>query len=277
MHLIDTQKFEGHYGYTKQALGRGIAYSQRNFFDEVQRPERRRYMPFLVFDFRDRPLQWQGKSYQWVLNIRRYNYADSDAELAAMITELKGLISSRLMVDAGEPLLFVYNKEGSFRRPHVENLSAVETAGFATITETEMITAAGGKLVSVLNPGIAVGYLQRIGVRDSTAELTPRHIAIFDDTPERIPPVTGIVTLEAQTPLSHVNLLAKNRGTPNVSTTNIDLVPNLEKLTGKLVRMDATADGAIQLKEVSLAEAEIVLESEQTTRLWRFHQLRQLA
>ena len=258
VHLIDTQKFEGHYGYTKQALGRGTGYSQRNFFDEVQQPERRRYMPFLLFDFRGRPLQWQGKSYQWVLNVRRYDYADGDTELAAMITELKELISSRLMLDAGEPLLFVYDKQGSFRRPHVANLSAVEAAGFATVTEVEMITAAGGKLVSVLNPGVAVGYLQRIGVGESTAGLTPRHIAIFEDTPERIPPVTGIVTLEAQTPLSHVNLLAKNRGTPNVSTTNIDLVPNLEQLTGKLVRMNATADGTVQLKEVSLAEAEIV-------------------
>lgn len=256
VHLIDTKRFAGHYGYTKNALSRGTAYTQTNFFAEVQSPENRRYMPFLVFDFRDRPLVWQGKSYQWVINIRRYNYTDTHSQLAAMLVELKTLLGNHLFSGAGEPLLFVYEKTGSFRRPHVNHLADVHAAGFEVITERAMIESAGGTLVSVLNPGTAIGYLKRIAVGASSEELTPRHIAIFEDTPERIPPVTGIVTLEPQTPLSHVNLLAKNRGTPNVSTANISLIPNLNSLTGSLVKMIAGRNGTVTIQSATLAEAE---------------------
>ena len=119
-----------------------------------------------------------------------------------------------------------------------------------------MIEAAGGSLVSVLNPGTAIGYLKLIKTREPVAGLTPRHIAVFEDTPARIPPVTGIITLEPQTPLSHVNLLAKNRGTPNVSTARIGLIPSLEKSIGKLVRMTASPTGAVSFQEVGIAVAE---------------------
>ena len=256
VHIIDTSRFEGHYGYTKNALGRGAAYTETNFFNEVQFPQGRKYMPFLVFDFRDRPLQVQGKSYRWVLNIRRYNYADTHQQLADMLVGLRQLVSERLMKGFGEPLLFVYEKPGSFRRPHVDHLSELKAAGFETIAEQAMIKAAGGSLVSVLNPGTAIGYLRLIKTREPVSGLTPRHIAVFEDTPARIPPVTGIITLEPQTPLSHVNLLAKNRGTPNISTAKISLVPNLERLIGKLVRMTAGADGTVSFREVGIAEAE---------------------
>ena len=119
VHLIDTTQFEGHYGYTKAAIKRGAAYTQRNFFDDVQIPQRRKYMPFLVFDFRDHPVRINGKSYRWVLNIRRYNYADTHQQLADMLVGLRQLLSDRLMQGAGEPLLFLYEKANSFRRPHV--------------------------------------------------------------------------------------------------------------------------------------------------------------
>ena len=256
VHLMNTAQFEGHYEYTQGAIGRGATYSPRNFFDDIQIPARRRYMPFLVFDFRQRPLQWKGKSYQWVMNIRRYKYADTHQGLADMLADLRTLLSDRLMKGFGEPLLFVYETRGTFHRPHVVQISEVNAAGFATITESEMIEAAGGALVSVLNPGTAIGYLERVNVGESASSLTLRHIAVLEDTPERVPPVSGIITLEPQTPLSHINLLAKNRGTPNVSTARIELVPNLEALLGKLVKMVASTDGSVVIHEVSLAAAE---------------------
>ncbi|MEM9092029.1 MAG: PEP/pyruvate-binding domain-containing protein [Cyanobacteria bacterium P01_F01_bin.53] len=266
VHLIDTKVFEGHYGYTQKGIGRGAAYTQANFFNEVQSPERRRYMPFLVFDFRNRPLQWKGKSYQWVLNIRRYNYTDTHQGLANMLAGVRTLLSENLMKGFGEPLLFVYTKRG-FRRPHVNQLSEVRAEGFDTITEQEMIEEAGGSLVSVLNPGTAIGFLELINADESADNLTPRHIAVLEDTPERVPPVSGIVTLEPQTPLSHVNLLAKNRGTPNISTTRIELVPNLQALLGKLVKMVANRNGTVDFREASLAEAEKFWESRTKAKL----------
>jgi hypothetical protein len=257
VHLIDTKRFEGHYGYTQQGLGRGPEYQKNHFIKEVSSSTTRRYMPFFLFDFRHQPLRWGGKSYRWVMNIRRYDYADTDQGLADMLVGLKGLLSRQLMKGFGEPLLYVYETPGAtFHRPHINRLTEVKAVGFAAITEPQMIEAAGGALVSVLNPGMAIGHLRLIKVGESGDNLTPRHIAVFEDTPERIPPVTGIITLEPQTPLSHVNLLAKNRGTPNVSTAKMELIPSLAGAIGKLVRMTAKFDAPVTFQEVSLAEAE---------------------
>jgi hypothetical protein len=257
VHIVDTTKFEGHLGYTQGALGRGKAYDQRAFFDEIQPPASRRYMPFMVYDFRNQPVTWEGKTYKWVMNIRRYNFKDSHLELSEVLVHLKSLLQASLLKGQGEPLLYVYdNIPFTFRRPHINFLGEIKAKCFSTITENQMIDLAGGELVSVLNPGVAFGYLKLVKANESNAELTPKHIAIFEDTPERIPPVAGIITLEPQTPLSHVNLLAKNRGTPNVSTATIDLIPNLSKLVDRLVAFEASRDGQITIREASIKESE---------------------
>lgn len=257
VHIVDTKRFEGHFGYTQHALGRGTQYTKENFFSEVQYPATRRYMPFLVFDFRAAPLTLEGKSFKWVMNIRRYNYRDDEKQLAQVLVQMRKYLSEHLMIGHGEPILFVYDSvitgTNILRRPHVSQLTEVKKVGFSPMTEAAMIEAAGGKLVSVLNPGVAYGHLKLVKAGDAAGEerLTPRHIAVFQDTPERVPPVSGIVTLEPQTPLSHVNLLAKNRGTPNVSTAQLALIPGLEPLLGKLVKMEAKADGSVTFAEAT--------------------------
>ena len=55
--------------------------------------------------------------------------------------------------------------------------------------------------------------------------------------PIHIPPVAGIISLKPQTPLSHVNLLAKNRGTFNAYITDMSTIPSLKKLIGKYVKL----------------------------------------
>ena len=267
VHLIDTKVFDGHHAYAQKALGRGPSYSQDAFFNEVQFPKLRKYMPFLVFDFHTQPLLWKGKSYNWVMNVRRYNYKDTDAELAQMLLGLKKQLSDSVMSGFGDPLLFVYDTPKSFRRPHTDHLADVQAAGFEVITEQDMIKSAGGQLVSVLNPGVAYGFLKLVKAGEVSERLTPRHIAVFEDTPERIPPVTGIVTLEPQTPLSHVNLLAKNRGTPNISTAKLDLVKGLATSIDKLVKMEAKIDGTVSFAEVPFAEAQVFWDSKAKFKL----------
>lgn len=273
VHLVDTKKFDGHFGYTQGALGRGHSFTEANFQTEIQFPRTRRYMPFLAFDFRARPITVEGKQFKWVMNIRRYNYRDSDAELAKVLVAMRSLLGERLFATFGDPLLFVYDSDhtfpstGSLRRPHVRHLDELHREGFTAITEGDMIRLAGGQLVSVLNPGVAYGHLKLVTPGQDSERLTPRHIAVFQDTPDRVPPVSGIVTLEPQTPLSHVNLLAKNRGTPNVSTANISLIPGMQELFGKLVRMEARSDGSITLREAPVEEATAFWESRQSTAL----------
>ena len=47
-----------------------------------------------------------------------------------------------------------------------------------------------------------------------------RDIVVLDAMPNDISVVAGIITEEFQTPLSHINVLARNRGTPNMGLRN---------------------------------------------------------
>jgi hypothetical protein len=66
------------------------------------------------------------------------------------------------------------------------------------------------------NPGIAAGKLKFVPKGEfSAATLLPTDIVILEEVPDYLPPVAAIVTAVPQTPLAHLNLLAKSRGTPN--------------------------------------------------------------
>jgi len=71
-----------------------------------------------------------------------------------------------------------------------------------------------------LNLGVGVGQLRFLHVADLESGeefVTPRDIVVLDRVPNDISVVAGIITAEPQTPLSHVNVLSQNRGTPNMS------------------------------------------------------------
>ncbi len=68
-----------------------------------------------------------------------------------------------------------------------------------------------------LNPGLARGFL-RIATADDTTQNFDRHgIYVLPETVSDLPPVAGIITAGEGNPLSHVQLLARNLGIPNVA------------------------------------------------------------
>jgi len=141
VHLVDQVRFpDGHFPYTQQALGRPDM-TKDQFFTEVSFPNARRYMPFQVYDFRAKPLRVGDKTFQWGLNIRRYNYRDDEGQLADVLENLRALLSERLMKGFGEPALYVYetNIPSSTvrRRPHVTERATMEGRGFTLFAETE--------------------------------------------------------------------------------------------------------------------------------------------
>jgi pyruvate, water dikinase len=80
-----------------------------------------------------------------------------------------------------------------------------------------------------LNLGETVGRLHFVKAADLTTDFVDfRDIVVLDAVPVDISVVSGMITEQFQTPLSHVNVLALNRGTPNMglrgATTNPDLV-----------------------------------------------------
>jgi hypothetical protein len=79
-------------------------------------------------------------------------------------------------------------------------------------------------------------YLPSDSIAD--AELGPRDIVVTDGVPLDIPFVAGLITEAFQTPLAHVNVLSRGRGTPNMGLSNARDNPLLKPLFGKLVRLE---------------------------------------
>ena len=66
-----------------------------------------------------------------------------------------------------------------------------------------------------LNPGLARGPL-RLALGEDIASLDTNGIYLLPETVSELPPVAGILTEGEGNPLSHVQLLARNLGIPNV-------------------------------------------------------------
>ncbi len=100
-----------------------------------------------------------------------------------------------------------------------------------------------------LNPGLARGTLTlNLGEKVSghTADLDTQGIYLLPETVSDLPPVAGILTAGEGNPLSHVQLLARNLGIPNVALDST-LLPQLDPYGGQKVILGVSPGGAVQL------------------------------
>jgi len=112
-----------------------------------------------------------------------------------------------------------------------------------------------------LNLGETVGrlrYLQSAALEDTFVGF--REIVVLDKVPNDISVVAGLITQDFQTPLSHVNVLAQNRKTPNMGLRNATTNPELKALDGKWVKLTV---GAFEwsVAEVTQADADAFWEA----------------
>lgn len=73
--------------------------------------------------------------------------------------------------------------------------------------------------------------------------LSRSDIVVIDHVPNDLPVVAGLVTAEFQTPLSHVNLLSQNRGTPNMALLGATNDSRLLDNDGRWIELEVRADG----------------------------------
>jgi hypothetical protein len=106
--------------------------------------------------------------------------------------------------------------------------------------------------VQGLNPGVAQGKLRWVAAGDkaATASLQPGEIAVLERTVSSLPPVAGILTLAEGSPLSHMQLLARNLGIPNASIEP-SLAARLRELEGGEVLFAVDRAGSVVLERAA--------------------------
>jgi hypothetical protein len=103
-----------------------------------------------------------------------------------------------------------------------------------------------GAGLRALNPGLTRGRLLR--APQAGAEYAQDGIYVLPETAADLPPVAGILTAGEGNPLSHVQLLARNLGIPNVGVDD-SLLPSLAPLYGRRVILAVSAAGSVRLTE----------------------------
>lgn len=104
----------------------------------------------------------------------------------------------------------------------------------------------------LLRRGETYGFLRAVSNLDQLKDTaTTKDIFIFKGTPFRIPLCAGLITETFQTPLSHIQILAKNRGIPSAVVKQIWTSEFPTALINKPVKLSITETG-YQLEECSL-------------------------
>jgi hypothetical protein len=91
-----------------------------------------------------------------------------------------------------------------------------------------------------LNVAKTLGRIHIIPKLDEHVEIGFNEILVLDEVPVQLPPVAGIITTKPSTPLSHINLLAKGWGIPNVYIKNAQEL--FKEYNGWWVEFDARHD-----------------------------------
>ena len=115
----------------------------------------------------------------------------------------------------------------------------------------------GNVTYSALNPGECYGRLRLI---TGTETLSVRDIAILRTIPNDLTHVSGILTETQQTPLSHINLKARQNGTPNAFLLEASSHPEIAPLLGENVYLNITPDG-FEIRAASQEEVDNYFDS----------------
>lgn len=188
---------------------------------------------------------------KWVYELSPYDAAD-----AQMITSAYDLIAGASFV--GGDLLFHPTSEA------IEAVVPMLPPRVKLISTDELYA---GITYQPLNVADSVGQLQFIRRADldaGAAYLSFRDIVVLDQVPNDISVAMGIISAEFQTPLSHVNVLSSNRGTPNMGLRGAWDDPALRALEGKWVHLTVGLS-EWSIVEVTQAEADAWWEAHRPT------------
>ena len=184
----------------------------------------------------------------WTYEIAPYDNASADMIESAFVTIQDSVFF-------GEDLFFHPTSKS------IEN-EAEKLSGKVPIITTDMLL--GGIDYQPLNLGTSMGQIA-FYTSDDLEDQIPyfREIVVLDAVPNDISVVMGIITNDFQTPLSHINVLSQNRGTPNMALTGSFMDSTLRALTGKWVELTVNAMD-YSIREVTKDEADAWWEANQS-------------
>lgn len=140
------------------------------------------------------------------------------------------------------------------RSPHQAEIARQLVAAhpaFATRVMSYEAVAVPGETI-IYAPGIAAGRLQTFRDLSDLSSASPDDILLLGALPEYLPQARGVLTSIPQTPLSHLNLLAKSRGIVNAYRGGLfddPAILNLARSSAPVVL--STESGELRFKRIT--------------------------
>ncbi len=103
-----------------------------------------------------------------------------------------------------------------------------------------------GSGLRALNPGLARGVLRIPGASEEAGDFDKNGIYLLPETIAELPPVAGILTEGEGNALSHVQLLARNLGIPNV-VVGKEMLARVRAKRGQKVVLAVSPGGVVEL------------------------------
>jgi len=197
-------------------------------------------------------LRYLGRVPGWGTQGLRFQFYESMQKLAQLEPDALLFIQDQLR---GSPLLF-YSKTLDRLQRDANQLAGVTHRLFGQDL---------GVGFRALNPGLTRGILH---VHPDLAQLDDfqkNGIYLLPETVSDLPPIAGIMTAGEGNPLSHIQLLARNLGIPNVSLDE-ELIPRFESHDGKNVVMAVSPAGLVELSDDGPRWDSVFGESEGTQK-----------
>lgn len=240
LYFQNSQRYAIHYEFASAHLsGDGLPIVPSiSSFNEVEyyRPDRRFILAAVTY--------YEGPK-AWALELAPY---DTAAE--AMVEKLYSAVQGAAFF--GPALAF---------HPTSEAVAAVAKKLPASVKVTTTDELYAQIDYQPLTLSTAVGRLRFMKAADlATTYVSFRDIVVLDDVPNDISVVSGIITEQFQTPLSHINVLAQNRKTPNMGLRNATKNAELVALDGEWVELTVGANDW-SIREATVEEANAYWEA----------------
>jgi pyruvate,water dikinase len=262
VYFQNTRLYPLHYDFVRQGLGLPLSrpqFEQRTYYGEARKAMAGTlvYYPSLRF-----PSDAQGAELARPVGLEFFPSDD--------LTPSQALTAHRLI----EERLLWLGLDGTLRRLVYMPAGSIQeqalVAAKGQFTQADAIFAGrvevyAGVDQQILNRGIAYGTLRLFTPAELLgAAVSFRDVALLTRLPNDLPLVGGTITEELQTPLAHVNLAARARGTPNIAMRTASTDARIVPLLNQLVRFEVKAH-AFSIDRATLDEARAFWESQ--TRL----------
>jgi len=229
LYFINTKTFGYHFDFAADALQVGQSNAQFNTVTYF-RDDRSNLAGTIIANDRYEPAGG-GEAGLYALE-----FWPTDPVRARHVARAFQLVTAAMPFAAGR---LAYHPAGDTQEALLaQDADALRAAGVRTILTSELFANVS---YVALNLGEGYGVLSAIDPASGRPP-TIRDVALFQTLPNDLGHVAGVISATPQTPLSHINLKAKQNDTPNAYVRGAATAERIAALLGQVVRYAVTPD-----------------------------------